>query len=185
LILGVTVQQDLKWSKQCSKSVSTANRIIVIKRSFCYLSKDVVLKLYKSLVQPHLEYCAQAGRPYLKKDIELIEGVQRRAIKLIKSLKDETYENRFKKIHLTSMETRRLRGELIEVFKMFKGMDNLDFHKFFQLTNAPTRGHSLKLVKHGCNLHIRKFSFSRRVVNTWNSSDFAVFIPNFCYYSLL
>jgi hypothetical protein len=67
------------------------------------------------------------------------------------------------------METRRLRGDLIEVFKMFKGMDNLDVHKFFQLTNAPTRGHSLKLVKHGCNLDIRKFSFSHRVVNTWNS----------------
>jgi ribonuclease P/MRP protein subunit RPP40 len=103
----------------------------MIKRSFCYLSKDVVLKLYKSLVRPHLEYCVQAWRPYLKKDIELIEGVQRRATKLIKSLKDETYENRLKKLHLTSMETRRLRGDLIEVFKMFKGMDNLDVHIFF------------------------------------------------------
>jgi hypothetical protein len=49
--LGVIVQQDLKWNKQCLKSVSTANRILgMIKRSFCYLSKDVVLKLYKSLV---------------------------------------------------------------------------------------------------------------------------------------
>jgi ribonuclease P/MRP protein subunit RPP40 len=64
--LGVIVQQDLKRSKQCSKSVSTANRILgMIKRSFCYLSKDVVLKLYKSLVRPHLEYCVQAWRPYL------------------------------------------------------------------------------------------------------------------------
>jgi ribonuclease P/MRP protein subunit RPP40 len=107
--LGVIVQQDLTWSKQCSKSVSTANRILgLIKRSFCYLSKDVVLKLYKSLVWPHfhLEYCVQAWRPYLKKDIELIEGVQRRATKLIKSLKDETYENRLKKLHLISMKTR-------------------------------------------------------------------------------
>jgi ribonuclease P/MRP protein subunit RPP40 len=59
--LGVIVQQDLKWSKQCSKSVSTANRILgMIKRLFCYLSKDVVLKLYKSLVRLHLEYCVQA-----------------------------------------------------------------------------------------------------------------------------
>jgi hypothetical protein len=57
------------------------------------------------------------------------------------------------------METRRLRGDLIEVFKIFKEMDNLDVHIFFQLTNAPTGGHSLKLVKHGCNLDNRKFSF--------------------------
>jgi hypothetical protein len=42
-----------------------------------------------------------------------------------------------KKLHLTSMETRKLPGGLIEVLKMFKGMDNLDVHKFFQLTNAP------------------------------------------------
>jgi ribonuclease P/MRP protein subunit RPP40 len=84
--LGVIVQQDLKWSKQCSKSVSTANRILgMIKISFCYLNKDVVLKLYTSLVRPHLEYCLQAWRPYLKKDIELIEGIKRRATKLIKS----------------------------------------------------------------------------------------------------
>jgi hypothetical protein len=52
---------------------------------------------------------------------------------LIKPLKDETYEYRFKKLHLTSMETRRLRRDLIEVFKMFKGMDNLDVGKFFSV----------------------------------------------------
>jgi hypothetical protein len=59
----------------CSKSSITANRILgMIKRSFCYLSKDVVLKLYKSLVRPHLEYCVQAWRSYSRKDIKLIEG---------------------------------------------------------------------------------------------------------------
>jgi ribonuclease P/MRP protein subunit RPP40 len=54
---------------------------------------DVVLKLYESLVRPHLEYWIQAWIPYLRKDIELIEGVQRRASNLIKALKDETNEN--------------------------------------------------------------------------------------------
>jgi ribonuclease P/MRP protein subunit RPP40 len=109
--LGVIVQQDLKWSKQCSKSVSTANRILgMIKRSFCYLRKDVVLKLYKSLVRPHLEYCVQAWRPYLKKDIELIEVVQIRATKLIKSLKDETYENRFKKASFDKNGNKKIAG---------------------------------------------------------------------------
>jgi hypothetical protein len=61
----------------------------------------------------------------------LIEGVQRRATKLIRSLKDETYEHRLKKLHLINMEIRRLRRDLIEVFEMFKGMDKLDVHKFF------------------------------------------------------
>jgi hypothetical protein len=52
---------------------------------------------------------------------------------------------------------------------MFRGMDNLDVHKCFQLTNAPATGHSIKLVKHGCNLDIRKFFFSHRIVNAWHS----------------
>jgi hypothetical protein len=60
---------------------------------------------------------------------------------------------------------------------MFNGMDNLDANKFLQSTNAPTRGHSLKLVKHGCNLDIRKFSFPHRITQTlgtaWLSIIFA------------
>jgi Asp-tRNA(Asn)/Glu-tRNA(Gln) amidotransferase C subunit len=59
--------------------------------------------------------------------------VQRRATKLIKSLKDETSEHTLKKLHLTSMETRRFWGDLKEVFKMFKGMDNLDVHELFSV----------------------------------------------------
>jgi ribonuclease P/MRP protein subunit RPP40 len=73
--LGVIMQSDLKWDKQCSKAVNTANRILgMIKRSFCNLNKEVVLKLCKSLVQPHLEYSIQAWRPHLKKNIDLLEG---------------------------------------------------------------------------------------------------------------
>jgi ribonuclease P/MRP protein subunit RPP40 len=86
----------------------------MMKRSFCYLGQDAALKLYKSLVLPHLEYCVQARRKFLRKDTEFIEGVQRRATKLIKLLKDENYEMRLK-LHLISMETRRVQGELIGV----------------------------------------------------------------------
>jgi ribonuclease P/MRP protein subunit RPP40 len=73
--LGVIMQSDLKWDKQCSKAVNTANRILgMIKRSFCYLNKEVVLKLYKSLVRPHLEYSIQAWRPHLKKILTFWRG---------------------------------------------------------------------------------------------------------------
>jgi ribonuclease P/MRP protein subunit RPP40 len=78
--LEVIVQQDFKRNKQCLKSVSTVNRLQgTIKISFGYLSKDVVLKLHENLVQPHLEYCVQAWRPYLRKYKELMGGIQRRA----------------------------------------------------------------------------------------------------------
>ena len=95
-----------------------------------------------SLVRPHLEYSAQAWRPHFRKDIDLFEGVQRRATKLISTTKDELYEDRLRYLNLTTLETRRLRGDLIEVFKIFKGFDNLDPRKFFDLSQAHTRGHS-------------------------------------------
>ena len=171
--LGVIIQNNLKWDKQCAKSVGTANRILgMIKRTFCYLDKTVVLQLYKSLVRPHLEYGIQAWRPHLQKDIDLIERVQRRATKLIPTLKDKPYEMRLKLLSLTTLETRRLRGDLIEVFKILKGFDDIDFRRFFVLNNEKrTRGHILKLFKSGCKLDCRKYGFSHRVVDIWNSLD--------------
>ena len=62
--LGVIVQDDLKVSKQCTKAVNTANRILgLINRTLEFKSKDTVLQLYKSLVRPHPEYCIQCWNP--------------------------------------------------------------------------------------------------------------------------
>jgi ribonucleases P/MRP protein subunit RPP40 len=74
-----------------------------------------------------------------------------------------------KKTGLITLEKRRVRGDLIQVFKIIKGLDKLDFNMFFELsTNARTRGHSLKLVKKFCKGDHRKYFFSQRVVNIWN-----------------
>jgi len=119
----------------------------MIKRTFSIRDKKVILQLYKSPVKLHLEYSIQAWRPHCQKDIDRIEGVQRRATQVISGLMGYTFEDRLNVLKLTTLETRRLRGDLIEVFKMFKGFDNLDSLMFFELNSAPTRGHSLKLVK--------------------------------------
>ena len=82
--LGVIISEDLKWQKQCSEAVRKANRMLgLIKRNFIDRSQETIILLYKSLVRPHLEYCCQIWSPYYKKDIKLIEGVQRRATKLV------------------------------------------------------------------------------------------------------
>ena len=170
--LGVIVQNNLKCSKQCAKVVNTANRIIgMIKRSFSYLSKEITIQLYKSLVRPHLEYCVQVWRPHLRKDIDNIEKVQRRITKMVFGLEKLSYEEKLKKLNLTTLETRRLRGDLIEMFKIIKGFDNINYNIFFQLSDTRLRGHSLKLFKSGCRLDCRKFSFGFRSVDLWNSLD--------------
>ena len=67
------------------------------------------------------------------------------------------------------METRRLRGDLIEVFKIAKRLDNLHLNNYFEVSTAVTRGRAFELVKKGCHLEYRKFCFSFGIVNTWNS----------------
>ena len=84
----LVIQNDLKCSEHCHKAVNTANRVWgMIRRSFSVRDKDVILQLYKSLVRPYLEYSIQAWRPHYQKDIDLIEGVQRRATNLFQALK--------------------------------------------------------------------------------------------------
>ena len=167
--LGIIMQNDLKCTKQCAKAVNTANKLLgMIKRNFSNLNQQIVLSLYKTLVRPHLEYCIQAWCPHLQKDIELLEKVQRRVTKLVPALKHVSYEERLLALKLTTLATRRLRGDLIEVFKLFKGFTDVDPDKFFTLNKLSTRGHSLKLHKSACKHDFRKFFFSQRVVDMWN-----------------
>ena len=123
--LGVIVQNNLKVSEQCSKVIKTANRVGLlgmISRTFQNKSKETIIPLYKSLVRPHLEYCVQVWSPHLIKDIKLIENVQHRATR-IPELHGKAYEQRLIEVKLTTLETRRLRGDLIEMFKILKGFD--------------------------------------------------------------
>ena len=84
----------------------------------------------------------QAWRPYCKKDIDMLERIQRRATKMIPELRDLSYEERLKECGLTTLETRRLRGGQIEVFKILNGYENINRNMFFSLKkDSRTRGH--------------------------------------------
>ena len=106
---------------------------------------------------------------YRKKDIGTLERIQRKATKMIPELRDISYEERLKECGLTTLETRRLRGDQIEVFKILNGYENIDRNMFFSLKkDSRTKGHEVKLVKDQCRLDIRKHSFSQRTINEWN-----------------
>ena len=168
--LGVTISADMKVSEQCGIAASKGNQILgLIRRNITYKGKKLIIPLYKAIVRPHLEYCIQAWRPYRKKDIDTLERIQRRATKIIPELRDLSYEERLKECGLTTLETRRLRGDQIEVFKILNGYENIDRNMFFSLKkDSRTRGHEVKLVKDQCRLDIRKHSFSQRTINEWN-----------------
>ena len=168
--LGVTISADMKVSEQCGIAASKGNQILgLIRRNITYKGKKLIIPLYKAIVRPHLEYCIQAWRPYRNKDIDTLERIQRRATKMIPELRDLSYEERLKECGLTTLETRRLRGDQIEVFKILNGYENIDRNMFFSLKkDSRTRGHEVKLVKDQCRLDIRKHSFSQRTINEWN-----------------
>ena len=124
--LGVTMNANMKVSEQCRIAASG-----MIRRNIAYKDKSLIVPLYKAIVRPHLEYCIQAWSPYLRKDIYMHEKIQRRATKLIPGLRDLRYEERLKECGLTTLETRRLRGDQIEVFKILNGYENIDSNIFF------------------------------------------------------
>ena len=87
--------------------------------------------IYKAYIRPHLEYCLQAWSPHLIKDKDCLEQIQRRATRLVKGFKKLTYEDRLKKLGIYSLEKRRLRGDLIEVYKILNEKERVDKAKFF------------------------------------------------------
>jgi len=103
-----------------------------------------MLRLYKSLVRPHLEYCTAAWSPHYCKDKELIERVQRRFTRMIPDLEDLPYEQTLAKTKLWSLEHRRTRADLIVVYKIIYGLSTVRFNTFFEFShNERTRDNSL------------------------------------------
>ena len=169
--LGIIVTTSMNFSKHCASSVKKANQVIgLIKRNFHNFDRKIMINLYKSLVRPHLDYAVSVWKPYLRKDINLIEGVQRRMTKLISGMKDKTYEERLELLKLTSLEQRHKRQDLITAFNMTKGNIKIDLGKIVEIIGkTSTRGHSWKIRPKSSRLELRRNSFFCRIWKTWNA----------------
>ena len=167
--LGVYVDDKLKFSKQCLEARNRANKMLgFISRNVGHRSKEVIKTLYNAYVRPHLEYCVQVWSPHYQKDLVMLEKVQRRATRLISGFKRLDYETRLRELNMFSLQRRYKRGDMIEVFKILTGLDNLKFDDLFELDVDGRRGHSKKLKVKSARLDVRKYSFSVRVVSLWN-----------------
>ncbi|XP_041325762.1 triadin isoform X3 [Pyrgilauda ruficollis] len=166
--LGLLVDERLDMTQQCVLEVKKAVCILgCSKSSVASTSKEVILSLYSALVRPQLEYCVQDWEPEHKKDVDMLEQVQKGVIKLSTGLEHISYEDRLREMGQFSLEKRRLRRYLITVFQYLQGACKRAKEGHFT-TACSDRENGFKLKEVGFSLDIREKVFTVRVVRLWN-----------------
>jgi hypothetical protein len=174
--VGVNITCDLKPSIQCSRAAGKATTVLgMMARSFHYRDKGTWLKLYKMYVRPHLEYASPAWSPWLRKDVDVLEKVQERALKMCSGLRGRTYAERLAEVKLDSLEIRREKTDLTQVWKILHGQDNVREDLIFERLNVNaarvTRATSsiFNIKTPHCASDVRKNFFAVKIVEKWNN----------------
>ena len=149
----------------------TYNLLKNIRLAFHYMDKEMMKKLISTVIRPRLEYAGVVWSPHKKKHIRKLERLQRVATKMVPELTEMTYEERLRAMDIPTLEQRRERGDLIQVYKLVNGMDEVDNNELIlkeEIDNRHTRSHSKKLRKGRCLRDVKKYSFPQRCIETWN-----------------
>ncbi len=130
--IGVSVAQNLKQADQCKKAARTAQTVLSQQtRAFHFRDRHVFVRLYAQYVRPHLEFAVPARSPWQEGDKEVLEKVQKRAVKMISGLEGQTYEERLKEVGFLSLEERRHQADMVQTYKIVTGKDMVKSETWF------------------------------------------------------
>ena len=122
---------------------------------------------------PILDYAVCAWNPWHRKDKDLLESVQRRFTKMIKGISHLEYEERLKSLNLPTLEKRRTYLDLVQAFRLYRGLDCLDHPLFRMVKNVHSKNtrqaEQLNWITEKAQQDLRKNFFSQRVVHDWNN----------------
>ncbi|RMC06631.1 hypothetical protein DUI87_16069 [Hirundo rustica rustica] len=165
---GVVVDKKLDKAQQCA--VQKANCVLgCIQNSVASRAREVVSSLYSALMRPHPEHCVQLWGFQQKKDVELLQQVQRGIAKMIKGLEHLYHEDRWRNLELSILENRLLWRDHTVSFQCLKGAYRKAGEEFFKRTcNNRTWGNGFKMKEYRFGLVIRNKFFTIRMVKHWN-----------------
>lgn len=176
--IGVTVHSSLKPSKHGQKVAATASAVLrQLTRNFHFRDRHVFKKLYVQYVRPHVEFASPAWSPWLEQDKSILEKVQNKAVNLVAGLTGNSYEEKCKELGLETLEQRRVKQDILQAYKILKGVDKVDPDKIFNLT-GPVHGRQTcftadpnNILEDRSRLEIRKHSYAVRVASHWNKLE--------------
>ncbi len=175
------MDDKLDFDKHISEKIKKASSMLaLLRRTFQFMDKETFPQLYMALVREHLETQSSVWCPHKKKYIDSLEKVQRRSTRMLPGMAEKYYEERLKILKIPTLTYRRLRGDMLEVYKMTSGeYDQEVIPDHAIASNTTTRGHNKKLFHWRSTNATRKNFFSNRVVPVWNSlPEEVVSVPN-------
>ena len=162
--LGVWVGNDLKFSKQARetsrKALFTGSRVF---RSFKTRDRSFLIKMFKVYVKPLVSYITPVWNPYLRRDVNAIERVQRSYTKRIPGMFSLSYAERLNVLGLNSLEYERLESDLVLLYRIMHEQVGMDFAEFFEYSpslDLNLRGHNLKLLVPKCRSKLNAIFYS-------------------------
>jgi hypothetical protein len=169
--LGITVSSKIGFSSYINNTVARAHaRSNLIYK--CFTSRDIttLVRAYLVYVRPLLEYATCIWSPQHITAVRQVESVQRHFTKRLPGLNNMNYDDRLAILGIEKLELRRLKQDLIMVYKILFGLVDIDAKEIFTVRNAnhEMRGHPYRLLQGHCRVDVRKHSFAERVIKVWN-----------------